>query len=199
MRAIGPRGPRRSGIRTNFRRRVRDHDGLPLLAGDERLLDIVSTPTSGEGGFVVAAGIGDSADHCTVWLRTDSTPWRRIIAHPEPAVIIALCLAGSSPRDLYCGIGDSVYRPARIGAALFNREIIAPEAGLAIAQLRALRLVDGVPMAAFAERTGLPPERIAAALAAARQRGWLHDDPQRLHTTALGQRFLNDVIGVFLD
>ena len=65
--------------------------------------------------------------------------------------------------------------------------------------LNALRLVDGVPMAAFAERTGLPPERIAAALAAARQRGWLHDDPQRLHTTALGQRFLNDVIGVFLD
>jgi putative oxygen-independent coproporphyrinogen III oxidase len=65
--------------------------------------------------------------------------------------------------------------------------------------LNALRLVDGVPMAAFAERTGLPPERIAAALATARQRNWLHDDPQRLHTTALGQRFLNDVIGIFLD
>jgi putative oxygen-independent coproporphyrinogen III oxidase len=65
--------------------------------------------------------------------------------------------------------------------------------------LNALRLVDGVPMAAFAERTGLPPERIAGALAAARQRDWLHDDPQRLHTTALGQRFLNDVIGIFLD
>ncbi len=65
--------------------------------------------------------------------------------------------------------------------------------------LNALRLVDGVPMAAFAERTGLPPERIAAALATTRQRGWVHDDPQRLHTTALGQRFLNDVIGAFLD
>ena len=65
--------------------------------------------------------------------------------------------------------------------------------------LNALRLVDGVPMAAFAERTGLLPERIAAALATARQRNWLHDDPQRLHTTALGQRFLNDVIGIFLD
>jgi len=65
--------------------------------------------------------------------------------------------------------------------------------------LNALRLVHGVPMAAFAERTGLPPVRIAAALATARQRGWLHHDPQRLHTTALGQRFLNDVIGLFLD
>ena len=65
--------------------------------------------------------------------------------------------------------------------------------------LNALRLVDGVPMAAFAERTGVPPENIAAALANARQRGWLHDDPRRLHTTVLGQRFLNDVIASFLD
>ncbi|WP_426690218.1 radical SAM family heme chaperone HemW [Rhodanobacter ginsengiterrae] len=65
--------------------------------------------------------------------------------------------------------------------------------------LNALRLIDGVPMAAFTERTGLPPERIAAAIASARQRGWLHDEPTRLHTTALGQRFLNDVISSFLD
>jgi oxygen-independent coproporphyrinogen-3 oxidase len=64
--------------------------------------------------------------------------------------------------------------------------------------LNALRLIDGVPMSAFAERTGLSPSHIAAALTAARQRGWLHDDPQRLHTTVLGQRFLNDVIASFL-
>ncbi|MHB1057364.1 MAG: radical SAM family heme chaperone HemW [Rhodanobacter sp.] len=65
--------------------------------------------------------------------------------------------------------------------------------------LNALRLVDGVPLGDFAQRTGLPPERIAAALADGRRRGWLHDDPWRLHTTALGQRFLNDVIASFLD
>jgi putative oxygen-independent coproporphyrinogen III oxidase len=64
--------------------------------------------------------------------------------------------------------------------------------------LNALRLVDGVPLADFAERTGLPPERIAAPLAEAHRRGWLADDPQRLRTTALGQRFLNDVIASFL-
>ena len=86
-------------------------------------------------------------------------------------------------------------RPARIGG---DNVVGADELPFEY-MLNALRLIDGVPMAAFAERTGLPPERIAAALAAARQRGWLHDDPQRLHTTALGQRFLNDVIGVFLD
>jgi len=65
--------------------------------------------------------------------------------------------------------------------------------------LNALRLIDGVPLTAFAERTGLPLERIATRLATTRQRGWLHDDPQLLHTTTLGQRFLNDVIASFLD
>ncbi|HKR76879.1 MAG TPA: radical SAM family heme chaperone HemW [Rhodanobacter sp.] len=64
--------------------------------------------------------------------------------------------------------------------------------------LNALRLIDGVPLADFARRTGLPPERIAAPLAEARRRGWLTDDRERLQTTALGQRFLNDVIASFL-
>ncbi len=65
--------------------------------------------------------------------------------------------------------------------------------------LNALRLIGGVPMADFPARTGLAPETIAATLTAARDRGWLHGDVQRLQTTALGQRFLNDVIASFLD
>jgi putative oxygen-independent coproporphyrinogen III oxidase len=65
--------------------------------------------------------------------------------------------------------------------------------------LNALRLVDGVPAADFSERTGLCVDTMAPALAAARQRGWLTDDIERLQTTALGQRFLNDVIASFLD
>ncbi|RAO76834.1 radical SAM family heme chaperone HemW [Dyella jiangningensis] len=65
--------------------------------------------------------------------------------------------------------------------------------------LNALRLIDGVPLADFAERTGVPMERIAPALASARERGWLVEGTARLQTTALGQRFLNDVISTFLD
>jgi putative oxygen-independent coproporphyrinogen III oxidase len=64
--------------------------------------------------------------------------------------------------------------------------------------LNALRLIDGVPMADFSERTGVPLGHIADALTSARQREWLRDDPQRLHTTVLGQRFLNDVIAAFM-
>lgn len=65
--------------------------------------------------------------------------------------------------------------------------------------LNALRLIDGVPLDDFSERTGLPTQSIAQRLAAGRRKGWLHDDPGQLRTTALGQRFLNDVIGSFLD
>jgi putative oxygen-independent coproporphyrinogen III oxidase len=65
--------------------------------------------------------------------------------------------------------------------------------------LNALRLIDGVSATDFPARTGLPLEHIAARLTQGRQRGWLEADPQRLGTTPLGQRFLNDVIASFLD
>jgi putative oxygen-independent coproporphyrinogen III oxidase len=64
--------------------------------------------------------------------------------------------------------------------------------------LNALRLVDGVPLSDFSARTGLPAQSIASALAAGRQKGWLEDRADRLKTTPLGQRFLNDVIASFL-
>jgi oxygen-independent coproporphyrinogen-3 oxidase len=85
--------------------------------------------------------------------------------------------------------------PARIGG---DSQVSASELPFEY-MLNALRLVDGVPLTDFSERTGLPAGRIAAALAAARERGWLQDGPQQLHTTPLGQRFLNDVIASFLD
>ena len=64
--------------------------------------------------------------------------------------------------------------------------------------LNALRLYQGVPLEAFTQRTGLPLERIAPALAQAHARGWLEDAPGQLRPSVLGQRFLNDLIGLFL-
>ena len=95
--------------------------------------------------------------------------------------------------------GPSAYMESNGGAARIGGDSVVGPAELPFEyMLNALRLIDGVPLADFALRTGLPLENIAAALAEARQRGWLRDDPQRLHTTALGQRFLNDVISGFL-
>lgn len=64
--------------------------------------------------------------------------------------------------------------------------------------LNALRLLEGVPLTEFSARTGLADAAIAAPLAAARRRGWLESDPGRLRASALGRRFLNDLIGLFL-
>jgi putative oxygen-independent coproporphyrinogen III oxidase len=65
--------------------------------------------------------------------------------------------------------------------------------------LNALRLNDGVPLALFEARTGLPRAAIADRLADAQARGWLEDDPAHMRPTELGRRFTNDVIGLFLD
>ena len=64
--------------------------------------------------------------------------------------------------------------------------------------MNALRLSAGFDKALFAERTGLPIHQISKALELARSRGLLLDDPRRLQSTALGKRFLNDLISLFL-
>lgn len=64
--------------------------------------------------------------------------------------------------------------------------------------MNALRLNEGVPIALFEERTGLPPAICAAALEQARTRNLLTRDATRLEPTVQGQRFLNDLLGLFL-
>jgi oxygen-independent coproporphyrinogen-3 oxidase len=64
--------------------------------------------------------------------------------------------------------------------------------------LNALRLVDGVPAALFAERTGLSLASISGALKRAVDRGLLDPDPARLRPTELGLRFLSDLQEGFL-
>ena len=61
--------------------------------------------------------------------------------------------------------------------------------------INALRLRDGVPDALFSARTGQPLALIEAALTAARERGLLAREG--LRATALGWRFLDDLIAMF--
>lgn len=64
--------------------------------------------------------------------------------------------------------------------------------------MNALRLNEGVPAALFEARTGLPLIVCAAALEHARGRGLLETDASRLKPTLQGQRFLNDLLALFL-
>lgn len=64
--------------------------------------------------------------------------------------------------------------------------------------LNALRLTKGVSANLFVERTGLPITVLEPMLTQAKQKKLLVDDPTVLRPTELGQRFLNDLIGMFL-
>ncbi|MCW4454621.1 radical SAM family heme chaperone HemW [Flavobacterium sp. MXW15] len=64
--------------------------------------------------------------------------------------------------------------------------------------LNLLRLHEGFALADFEVRTGLDRHVIAPALAAASERGWLQTDAGSVRPTALGRRFTNDVIELFL-
>ncbi|OGS97031.1 MAG: YggW family oxidoreductase [Gallionellales bacterium RIFCSPLOWO2_02_FULL_57_47] len=65
--------------------------------------------------------------------------------------------------------------------------------------MNALRLNEGFDSSLFNERTSLPLSSIRRELKQAEQRGLLFRDHQRIAPSQLGQRFLNDLLGIFLD
>ncbi|MES2546688.1 MAG: radical SAM family heme chaperone HemW [Pseudomonadota bacterium] len=65
--------------------------------------------------------------------------------------------------------------------------------------MNALRLTDGVELSLFQQRTGLSLQAIRSGLAVATQKGLITQDSQRIKPSALGQRYLNDLLALFLD
>ena len=64
--------------------------------------------------------------------------------------------------------------------------------------LNALRLNEGFDVEIFQARTGLMMDDIAPIVAAARERGLLDVENDRIRASEFGQRFLNDTIALFL-
>lgn len=64
--------------------------------------------------------------------------------------------------------------------------------------MNALRLVDGVEAGLFQQRTGLPLRSIQATLQKAQQQGLLAQTSGVIAPTLKGQRFLNELLGMFL-
>lgn len=64
--------------------------------------------------------------------------------------------------------------------------------------MNAMRLVQGVPSALFAQRTGLEMAAMEEALQSAAARGLLRHDSQTLCVTSTGMRYLNDLLQLFL-
>lgn len=65
--------------------------------------------------------------------------------------------------------------------------------------MNALRLIDGVPSHLFQQRTGLNLATQQLALHTAQKKGLLEITAHHIRPTALGQRFLNELLGLFLD
>ena len=76
---------------------------------------------------------------------------------------------------------------------------VAPEDLPGEFMMNALRLTEGVPLELFGERTGLPLSAIEKSALAGRQQGLLEVVDRTLRPTALGRRFLNRLIGLFLE
>jgi len=85
------------------------------------------------------------------------------------------------------------------GGRPLQEEILVSRADVGFEfMLNALRLADGVPAALFAERAGYPLSLVARGLDAATRKGLLEADPAVVKPTALGRRFLNDLMALFL-
>ena len=65
--------------------------------------------------------------------------------------------------------------------------------------MNALRLTAGTDLQTAVARTGLSASAFEPGLSEARRRGLMVTDPTRLQATPLGQRFLNDLLDVFLE
>ncbi len=78
-----------------------------------------------------------------------------------------------------------------------EREIESKDMALEF-MMNALRLVEGVTSGLFEQRSGLEWRDIDAVVHQLQQRKLLLNDTQRLATTRLGQRYLNEVLSAFM-
>jgi putative oxygen-independent coproporphyrinogen III oxidase len=79
-----------------------------------------------------------------------------------------------------------------------ENRVIAPQELSFEFMLNALRLVEGFAVSLFEERTGLPVTRIGKQLERAEEAGLIERDWRHIRPTARGQRFLNELLELFL-
>jgi coproporphyrinogen III oxidase-like Fe-S oxidoreductase len=90
------------------------------------------------------------------------------------------------------------YMQTAASASALQEHEIAPSEIAFEFMMNALRLNDGFPAALFSERTGLPLSVVRGELQAAEGRGLVVREHGRIAPTALGRRFLNDLLLLFL-
>lgn len=80
-----------------------------------------------------------------------------------------------------------------------ERQWLIPQTELGFEfMMNALRLIDGVPVELFQQRTGLDIRSLETAIKTAQSKGLLVIKSGSMHPTLLGQRFLNELLELFL-
>ncbi|HEY8251987.1 MAG TPA: radical SAM family heme chaperone HemW [Burkholderiales bacterium] len=84
------------------------------------------------------------------------------------------------------------------GSSTVENRVVPPHELPFEFMLNALRLVEGFPPVLFEERTGLPFTILEKQLQKSEQQSLLERDWNRVRPTARGQRFLNELLALFL-
>ena len=87
---------------------------------------------------------------------------------------------------------------ALLGTAIQTDQTVAASEIAFEFMMNALRLTEGFALPLFEERAGVPLAGALAALDEAERRGLIERDHERVRPTALGRRFLNDLLQIFL-
>jgi putative oxygen-independent coproporphyrinogen III oxidase len=93
----------------------------------------------------------------------------------------------------------SYVRKALEGNAVDQEQVLSSEDLRFEFMMNALRLADGFEVSLFQERTGLPIGTIEKKLELAERRGLIERSLLRIKPTLRGQRFLNELLQMFLD
>jgi oxygen-independent coproporphyrinogen-3 oxidase len=95
---------------------------------------------------------------------------------------------------------ERIKQPREYLAAARSGEerVVAPQELPFEFMLNAARLVDGFPLALYAERTGLPAATLEPGLRMAEEKGLIERSLERVRPTERGQRFLNELLELFL-
>lgn len=180
----------------------------PVLPDDNDLADIE------EQGSALLTQLGYQNYEVSAWVGAQDIPCRHNVNYWQFGDYLAIGAGAHGKITLaddssYLGFNSGIYRfsktrlpkdymsyqgfPKMVGFSEIATEDLSGEF-----MMNALRLSSGVPLSLYSVRTGLATEQIMPIIKRLQQQGLLVDNEECIQPTALGQRYLNQVVQAFL-
>lgn len=180
----------------------------PILPDDNNLAEIE------EQGSALLTKLGFENYEVSAWVGPQDSPCRHNVNYWQFGDYLAIG-AGAHGKisladdSIYAKYGPGIYRysktrmpkdymqyhdfPKMVGFSCIDQEDLNGEF-----MMNALRLSSGVSVNLYSDRTGLAVDEITPVIERLQQQGLLVDDKQFIQPTALGRRYLNQVVQAFL-